>query len=57
MDKKDVSMPEISPENDLVLPPQKPGQPSVKVAGTAVADIKLHPEVVSKLKVNVIPEA
>jgi large subunit ribosomal protein L9 len=57
VDKKDVSMPEISPENDLVLPPQKPGQPSVKVAGTAVADIKLHPEVVSKLKVNVIPEA
>merc|ERR1719238_781749 len=57
VDKKDVSMPEISPENDLVLLPQKPGQPSVKVAGTAVADIKLHPEVVSKLKVNVIPEA
>merc|ERR1719183_2044245 len=27
VDKKDVTMPEISPENALVLPPQKPGQP------------------------------
>jgi len=56
VDKKDVSVPEISPEKDLELPALKPGQKSVKVAGTAVADIKFHPEVVSKLKINVIPE-
>jgi large subunit ribosomal protein L9 len=56
VDKKIISSPTIKTEDAGTIPPQKVGGTSIKIAGTGIADIKLHPEVVSKLKVVIVPK-
>lgn len=57
VDKKTISVPDIKKEEGLELPAQKVGQSAITVAGSAVADIKLHPEVACKVKVLVVAAA
>jgi len=54
VDKKNINIPAIQSEGGMTLPPQKPGQAAIKVVGTTIAEIKLHPEVVSKLKITIV---
>lgn len=55
VDKKAISIPAIKTDDAGTIPPQKPGGASIKIAGTAIADITLHPDVVCKLKIVVVP--
>lgn len=54
VDKKSITVSDIKKEEEMTLPVSKPGQVAQTVVGTASADIKLHPSVLSKLKIMVV---
>lgn len=57
VDKKIISIPDINKEKDMTIPAQKPGQSPTKVAGSAIVDVKFHPEVTCKFKILIVPKA